>query len=364
MEGVPDNWIPEISEADASHIHNVIANASNDQQILTKVQRYSVRMRSLRRLYQGLELDNTVVNAYCTMLQDKCMTRRVKIMGTSFFSRLYNPDGINKYQPSDTLNLKQVASYTRTLDIFQYQLILIPVLLKHHWTLIAVDTTAEQIRYYDSGPGDGLQYITAVKRWLAYEWNGNTATNSTQFPSDQWRLCPSTAAITPQQEDNLNCGIFMLMFVELLATGRDVGCFNAEFRLRARRYIAMSLLRGYTDKVTTTPLKGSGCSPIRALRRSNDQPTGLNMNSIIDDEFYEEGTQEAADGIDPLNATSETNKDKYMDLQSVADPSGWLTDGVLNSYFAGLTERSRQRDSNQLFLPTHFFHKRAWLLSG
>ena len=72
----------------------------------------------------------------------------------------------------------------------------------------------------------------------------------------------------------------MLMFVELLVTGRDVGCFNAELCLRARSYIKMSLLRGYTDKVTT--------------------------------------------------------KKKYLALQSIEDPSGWLTDGVLNSYFAGL----------------------------
>ena len=121
----------------------------------------------------------------------------------------------------------------------------------------------------------------------------------------------------------------------------------------------MSLLRSYTDKVTTTPLKESGCSPIRALRRSTDQPIGLNMNTIIEDEFWEGGTQDDADGLDPFCATPETSKDKYLALQSIEDPSGWLTDRVLNSYFAGLTERSRQRDSNQLFLPTHFFHMLA-----
>ena len=132
-------------------------------------------------------------------------------MGSSFYRRLFNPSGGDKHQPSDTVNIRQVLAYTRGIDIFQYQLILVPVLVKSNWTLIAVDMALNQIRYLDSQAGTGMQFLPAIKRWLAHEWNRNPVYNNMEFPTEQWRLLPSTPATTPQQQDLTSCGVFMLI---------------------------------------------------------------------------------------------------------------------------------------------------------
>ena len=106
----------------------------------------------------------TVVDSYLRLVQNRMKSRHVKCMGTSFFKRLYNPGGCNNYQPSDMINLDYVAQYTRGIDIFQYHLIIIPLLIRKHWPLIAVDMRSEAIHYYDSEPGDGMQYLSAIKR--------------------------------------------------------------------------------------------------------------------------------------------------------------------------------------------------------
>ena len=185
IEAVPREWIPKLTDEDNNMIDESLVNALKGQQILHTVDSYNIRARSLRRLVTGKEIDASIVNGYMRLLQGRATNRYIKCMGSCFFTRLYNPAGMTKHLPSDTVNLEYVSEYTKGIDIFQYQLILIPVYVKSHWTLIAVDMIAEQIRYLDSQENDGTSYLVAVKRWLAKEWDSNTAYNSSPFPDDR-----------------------------------------------------------------------------------------------------------------------------------------------------------------------------------
>jgi sentrin-specific protease 1 len=266
VDGVPTSWIPNISNEDNSIIEEAVKAAANDQQVLATIGSYEIQARSVRRLINGLELDSKVIDGYMSLLQGRSTTRRVKCMGSCFFRRLFNPGGGDKHQPSDTVNLRLVSTYTRDVDIFQYHLILIPVLVKSHWTLIAVDTATAEIRYIDSQLGTGMQFLPAIKRWLAHEWNRNPAYNGTTFPSEQWRLLPSTPATSPQQQDITSCGVFLLMCAELLADGQDITRFDDELCNNARRYIARCLLEGTTRPIDTTRREHTQGSPIRSAR--------------------------------------------------------------------------------------------------
>ena len=139
------------------------------------------------------------------------------------------------------------------------------MLVKSHWTLISVDMATSQIRYIDSQSGTGMQYLPAIKRWLAHEWNRNATNNGVPFPADQWRLLPSTPATSPQQLDHTSCGVFPLMCAELLADGQDVTRFDAEMCDSARRYIARCLLTGVTQAIHTNIVTQTS-SPIRTAR--------------------------------------------------------------------------------------------------
>ena len=257
VDGVPMAWIPDISSEDNNIIDEAIAMAANDQQVLATIGSYEVN---------GLELDSKVIDGYMSLLQGRSTTRRVKCMGSSFFRRLFNPSGGDKHQPSDTVNMRQVAAYTRNIDIFQFQLILVPVLVKSHWTLVAVDMALNQIRYLDSQTGNGMQFLPAIKRWLAHVWNRNPDYDCTEFPTEQWRLLPSTPATTPQQQDLTSCGVFLLMFAELLADGQAITRYDGEFCDKARRYVARCLLAGSMNTISTVNRPRSTSSPIRSAR--------------------------------------------------------------------------------------------------
>ena len=136
-----------------------------------------------------------------------------------------------KYRTKAQLDLDKVKGFTADVNIFEYQILLIPVLVHNHWTLIYADTRLLQVGYLDSDGDGGLEYI------LAREWK---RFYRTPFPDGL--TVPSSLALIPQQGDTKACGIFMLMNMILLADGEDVSRFNRDHIGAARENIAHSIL--------------------------------------------------------------------------------------------------------------------------
>ena len=114
-------------------------------------------------------------------------------------------------------------SISRNINIFDYQLLLIPIWLGNHWTHIAIDTSTRQIRYLDSGGEGGDQYLLAIRRWLKTEWKRFYKDNA-----PNWRTLPSMQCAVPQQLNEHDCGVYMLMFMELQTDGQDISMFVDE----------------------------------------------------------------------------------------------------------------------------------------
>jgi Ulp1 family protease len=358
VEAIPKDWIPQVDDADIDKINEHIDNADNDQHILATVDHINIRARSLRRLHRGLEVDSHVVDGYLRLLQGRSTNRYIKCMSTNFFNRLYNPIGIDKNRPADTVNLASVSKDFTGVDLFQTQLIFIPVLVKSHWTLIVVDTVAEQIRYLDSQHGDGTAYLNAVKRWIAKLWNNDKSNHNIPFPADGWRLVPSTAITTPQQQDNTSCGVFILMFAELLATGQDVSRFVHEHVHTARRYITSSLLNRNATYISPTSTNDKGSSPIRRVslsRHKTIRSTWITEADMTKEMDMENDTDRQG------STTTAPDKDTTQSVDmAIAQcsllPNGWVTDTIIKSYFDLLNIRSISNETNCTFLSPQFFN--------
>ena len=248
-----------------------------------------------------------------------------------------------------------VSAYTRNIDIFQYQLILVPVIVKSHWTLIAVDMALNQIRYLDSQAGTGMQFLPAIKRWLAFEWNKNSAYNALVFPTEQWRLLPSTPATTPQQLDLTSCGVFMLMFAELLSDGQDITRFDSEFCDSARRYIARCLLTGATNTSSVANRPRTMGSPIRSAQPRQQPPAGLDMGTLM--EIEDDDNDDKPESEVQQTTVPRSTNDAALALESIQDPQGWITDEAISRYFQYLSVRSRSWHSNMTFISPHFLNR-------
>ena len=354
VEGIPDEWIPIIGTAEQNIMKEQIAAVEHPLQVVANVDSYNIQLKSMRHLMQGDSVDSTIIDGYLRLLQSRSTNRLIKCMGSCFLKRLYNPGGEDKHRPSDTVDLAYVSSYTKGIDIFAFQTVLIPVLVKSHWSLIAVDLETKQIRYLDSQQESGVQYLAAVKRWVASEWDSKVINEDIPFPADNWRVVPSTPATIPQQQDKTSCGIFLLMFAESLADGKDVGRCHQDFCGVARRYFAWCLLSGTTTKRNKPPKKPGASSPIRSRRRNVEkEKLHHNFSTVIEAETTADDEDTM---IDSRNGPTEDRLGNDMELALQSTEEGqWLTDVAIRKYFELLQNRSRLNNTKCMFVSTDFF---------
>ena len=177
------------------------------------------------------------MDAYGRRLQSSYTRRLCKFLPTSSFDKLFNPNG-RRQQDKGVLNLCRCKGYTAEINIFEYQILLIPIFVNRRWSLIAADMQTRQVRHIDSAGEGGLPYILAIRRWMASEWK---RFYKSAFPT--WRSILSDSTHTPEQGTSNACGIFTIMHMQLLADVQDVQRFNVEYLLEASYYIAYRIIQ-------------------------------------------------------------------------------------------------------------------------
>ena len=345
LKYVQDSWIPKLSTGETQDIVDRLEEA-NSNQIVTTVDKTVVRAEHLRHLINTNQVAKEIVDAYGRRLQT-CYTRRFcKFFPTSFFEKLFDPNGKLCRQEKGTLNLSRCKGYTSEINIFEYQILLIPVFADGHWTLIAADMNTRQVRYLDPAGAGGLSYLLATRRWLASEWK---RFYRCAFPT--WRSILSDTTNTPQQGSTNACGIFTIMFMQLLADGQDVQRFSMDAVREASHYIAYRIMNEAQPRKTLTRIaykkvKDSGRICLVNQRNSKDEMSeSANGKPLVD---TEDGGKDILDlttdkGLD-MRPTEIANDREYKEDDqnnegTTPTPNNLRRSARINKYSGDMAER-------------------------
>ncbi|KAG8951300.1 Smt3-specific protease [Tulasnella sp. 424] len=138
----------------------------------------------------------------------------VHYFNTFFFQKLEN-EGYEK---------ARLGKWTKSIDIFSKDIILIPVNLGNaHWTCAAINMKKKRIEYYDSMGSQRPKVYQILRDYLEKE---HKAKKSKSFNFDGWQNYWSEE--TPQQENGYDCGVFTCMFMEGLSRGEEAEDFVFE----------------------------------------------------------------------------------------------------------------------------------------
>lgn len=168
---------------------------------------------------EGLNwLNDEVINFYFNLIKERADSidnyPNVHIFSTFFYAKLSS--GPNAYN--------MLKRWTRKVDIFAHDIILIPVHLGMHWTLISVNCTKKRIAYFDSMNGGlanhgGKKHLKAVYKYLELEHQDK---KKSPLPAD-WKINEEGRGDNdedlnlPQQENGSDCGMFTCKYAEYLS---------------------------------------------------------------------------------------------------------------------------------------------------
>ncbi|XP_076879486.1 sentrin-specific protease 5 [Brachyhypopomus gauderio] len=104
-----------------------------------------------------------------------------------------------------------VKRWTKKVDLFSKRLLLIPLHLEIHWSLITVDISKQNINFYDS---QGILFKFAVDNILKYILAEAKEKKQAAFQKG-WKMTVNKTI--PQQKNDNDCGVFVLEYCKCLA---------------------------------------------------------------------------------------------------------------------------------------------------
>uniref|UniRef100_A0A673G0V9 Uncharacterized LOC107754702 n=1 Tax=Sinocyclocheilus rhinocerous TaxID=307959 RepID=A0A673G0V9_9TELE len=183
--------------------------------------RHVLTMDDLSTLYGQNWLNDQVMNMYGDLVMDS-VPEKVHFFNSFFYDKLR------------TKGYDGVKRWTKNVDIFQKDLLLIPIHLEVHWSLVSVDIKQRFITYFDSQrtlnrrcPKHIFKYLQAEamikeKRDFCTGWKGFFKMN------------------VGRQNNDSDCGAFVLQYCKCLALGQPFS-FSQQDMPKLRRLMYKEL---------------------------------------------------------------------------------------------------------------------------
>ena len=201
-----------------TQMHNeIIAALTGEEENVISTFNIHITKKDLYGLTGQNWINDKIVEIYMQMLAKRSLTKtsqiygkpRVYCMSTYFFLNLI------------MRGYGAVARWTKDVDIFSYDIILVPIHLEMHWCLAIVDFRSPGVFYYDSMSGHNMPALTAILNYLREEHlkKKGVELDLTKFAKD--------IAECPQQQNGADCGIFACKIADFV-TREEIFNFSQE----------------------------------------------------------------------------------------------------------------------------------------
>lgn len=144
----------------------------------------------------------------------------------------------HNYAPLTVWTYVEKARIRRGLLDLRSAKVLIPVHIEEHWVLVHIDCAESRVRLYDSSQVEAQRKITRetvledVKQFLSVK---------DELKGVTWGYTQPSANTYARQQNNIDCGLFVIAYARCIVTGEDPQGINGR---NERRILAAKLFNG------------------------------------------------------------------------------------------------------------------------
>jgi len=202
-----EEQLPEITSEMEDAIEGALRAGAG--QTLVDAHKIAITRKDLETL-RGLNwLNDEIINFYLQMVVERSTKNdnwpKVYAMNTFFYPKLMQQGH------------SALKRWTRKVDIFGHDLIVVPVHLGMHWCLATIDLAKKAVFYYDSMGGNNSQCLSALLKYLEDEHMDKKKT-----PFDTSGFQAQIVKDIPQQMNGSDCGMFTCKFAEYLSRNAPI----------------------------------------------------------------------------------------------------------------------------------------------
>ncbi|OCT95823.1 hypothetical protein XELAEV_18013514mg [Xenopus laevis] len=200
---------PVLTEVMEREIKRALFGGSQDQ-TLSEGYRLTITRKDIMTLHSLNWLNDEIINFYMNLLMERSKRKglpTVHAFNTFFFSKL------------KSAGYQAVKRWTKKVDVFSMNILLVPIHLGVHWCLAVVDFRKKSITYFDSMGGLNNEACRILLLYLKQE---SADKKGVSFDSNGWTLTSKTSQQIPQQMNGSDCGMFACKYAEYITKDKPI----------------------------------------------------------------------------------------------------------------------------------------------
>ncbi|XP_067095899.1 sentrin-specific protease 1 [Osmerus mordax] len=200
---------PELSEAMEGDVSRALRGGGQDE-VLSEGFRLTITRKDLHTLSHLNWLNDEVINFYMNLLVERSKEPSlpsVHTFNTFFFPKLRSA------------GYSAVRRWTKKMDIFSVDILLVPVHLGVHWCLSVMDLRKKSITYFDSMGGTNDEACRILLKYLQQESKDK---KGKELDTSDWTLQSKRRNEIPQQMNGSDCGMFTCKYAEYITKDKPI----------------------------------------------------------------------------------------------------------------------------------------------
>ncbi|XP_062893099.1 sentrin-specific protease 1 [Mobula hypostoma] len=209
QEEEEEEQLPQLTEEMQEEVDRAFQPGNADE-VLSEAFRLTITRKDIQTLNHLNWLNDEVINFYMNLLVERSLSPSLPSLhafNTFFFPKLKS-DGYTA-----------VKRWTKRVNIFAMDVLLIPVHLGVHWCLAVVDFRKKNIFYYDSMGGSNDEACRLLLRYLKEE---SLDKRKVEFDVSGWVLGSKRSQDIPQQMNGSDCGMFTCKYADYISRDRPI----------------------------------------------------------------------------------------------------------------------------------------------
>ncbi|XP_071668465.1 sentrin-specific protease 2 isoform X2 [Patagioenas fasciata] len=179
-------------------------------EIMSSAFKLRVTREDIHTLQNLRWLNDEIINFYMSLLVER--NKKEGYPSVHAFSTFFYPKLISE-------GYKAVRRWTRGVDLFKQDIVLVPIHLRVHWALAVIDVRKKTIKYFDSMAQKGSKICDTLFRYLQEE---SREKRNQELSISEWTLHNMEPHEIPQQTNGSDCGVFTCKFADYISRDKPI----------------------------------------------------------------------------------------------------------------------------------------------
>uniref|UniRef100_A0A8C6GPG6 Ubiquitin-like protease family profile domain-containing protein n=1 Tax=Mus spicilegus TaxID=10103 RepID=A0A8C6GPG6_MUSSI len=201
--------ILDITEDMEKEIENALGPGPQEK-ILSSRFKLQISRGDIQTLENGQWLNDEVINFYMNLLIERNENQgypALHVFSTFFYPKLKHG------------GYSSVKRWTQGINLFEKELILVPIHQRVHWSLVVIDLRKRSIVYLDSMGQTGKSICETIFQYLQ---NESKTRRNIELDPLEWKQYSVTSEEIPLQLNGSDCGMFTCKYADYIARDQPV----------------------------------------------------------------------------------------------------------------------------------------------